>query len=82
MTKATEQVLLMVSDEHLNKFAWTQDRAEAGAALERAEAEDKGESDDEGDMKRIFSFEVSQSEEVDDKRITVRDGFTVSRFCN
>jgi hypothetical protein len=70
----------MVSDEHLDKFVWNKSRLGAKSDMEKAEAEGEErdeQSDDEGDATRIFSFEVSQLEGVE-KKITVRDGFSVS----
>lgn len=80
LTKATEQIVLMASDEHIEKFVWNSSGADEKDDIEKvvAENDEDGLSDEEGDARRIFSFEVSQSEDVE-KRITVRDGFTV---CN
>lgn len=67
LTKVTDQVVALISEEHVNTLVW------------RDEAEDGVVEDSEDDSDRLFSFQVAKTNEQEEN-VVMRPGFKVSKL--
>lgn len=72
LTQLTDQIVAVVSDEQAMSFVW--DSGTRNAEVPTMQAEDSDDDDD----SRMFTFEVSKSEEQEED-VTGVPGFKVSR---
>lgn len=72
MTKLTDQIIVVISEEHGCKLVWEDSEAPNEDETESLFNEEHEESD------RLFTFEVSKANEQEEN-VRIRDGFSV---CN
>lgn len=69
LTKITDQVICLISDEHGDKLVWSEDKEGASVG-----------TFDEVEFDRMYTFEVSKTNEQEET-VTVLEGFSVGRPC-
>lgn len=72
LTQLSDQIVALVSTEQAKSFVW-----DSNIRNTEMQAARDAEDDDDDDTMRMFSFEVSKSEEQEDN-VTASEGFQVS----
>ncbi len=69
LTKITDQIIALISEEHGKKLVWTEDKEG-----------DSAETFDEVEFDRMYTYEVSKMNEREED-VTILEGFSVRHPC-